>query len=107
MTGRAAGFCAGYNVPGFANPVGGRGFGTGMGRGFGRGRGGRGRRNMFYATGLAGWQRAGMGWGGTSGYPAAPSREEELEALKAQAASMETAAQGIRDRITELETGAE
>ncbi len=35
MTGRAMGFCAGFNSPGFMNP----GFGRGMGlrRGFGRG----------------------------------------------------------------------
>ncbi|MCK4695414.1 MAG: DUF5320 domain-containing protein, partial [Candidatus Cloacimonetes bacterium] len=40
MTGRAAGYCAGYDVPGFANPVGGRGrFGRGMGQGYGFGRG--------------------------------------------------------------------
>jgi hypothetical protein len=26
MTGRAAGFCAGYPVPGYMNPAGGRGF---------------------------------------------------------------------------------
>ena len=31
MTGRAAGYCAGYSVPGYMNPVG------GYGRGFGRG----------------------------------------------------------------------
>ena len=31
MTGRAAGFCAGYNTPGYMNPYGGR-----MGAGFGR-----------------------------------------------------------------------
>ena len=31
MTGRAMGFCAGFNIPGFMNP--------GFGRGFGRGRG--------------------------------------------------------------------
>jgi len=44
MTGRAAGYCAGYNVPGYMNPVGGRSFfgrglglGRGLGRGFGRG----------------------------------------------------------------------
>ena len=29
MTGRAAGYCAGYQVPGFMNPVLGRGFGGG------------------------------------------------------------------------------
>ncbi len=42
MTGRAAGLCAGFNTPGYANPMP-RGFGRGMrfggGRGFGRGRG--------------------------------------------------------------------
>jgi len=42
MTGRAAGYCAGFNSPGFANPIGGRmgmgfGYGRGLGRGYGRG----------------------------------------------------------------------
>ena len=55
MTGRAAGFCAGYPVPGFMNPVGGRGY-WGWGRG-----GGRGRRNLYYPTGLTGRARAGYG----------------------------------------------
>ena len=40
MTGRGAGYCAGYQVPGYTNPVGSRGFGAfGRGRGMGRGRG--------------------------------------------------------------------
>jgi len=44
MTGRAAGYCAGYSVPGYLNTVGGRGPGLGFGHGYGRGRGmGRGR----------------------------------------------------------------
>jgi len=64
MTGRSAGFCAGFGVPGYANrpgiggflsrfwpfgrfsqatPMAGFGRGRGRGRGFGRG-GGRGRR---------------------------------------------------------------
>jgi len=39
MTGRAVGYCTGYSVPGFTNPVGGygRGWGRGRGRGYGRG----------------------------------------------------------------------
>ena len=53
MTGRAAGYCAGYGVPGYMNSyAGGRGSGWGRGLGFGRGRGyGRGmRRRGFYGN---------------------------------------------------------
>ena len=39
MTGRGAGFCAGYPTPGYANSFPRGGFGRGWGRGFGRGRG--------------------------------------------------------------------
>jgi hypothetical protein len=35
MTGRAAGYCAGYNAPGFTNPYGGR-FAAGVPQGTGR-----------------------------------------------------------------------
>jgi len=112
MTGRAAGYCAGYPVPGYINPVGGRGF-WGWGRGRGRG-GGRGWRNQFYATGLTGWQRAATGYpafGG--GVPAAApypdtfaptiSSEQQLDALKGQAEYFQDALEGIRKRIEELE----
>jgi len=58
MTGRAAGFCAGYGMPGYTNPIPGRGLGMGFGRGrgfWGGGRGGgRGWRNQSYATGVPG-----------------------------------------------------
>lgn len=116
MTGRAAGFCAGYGVAGYANPAGGRGFGAGA-RGGGRG-GGRGRRNWFYATGLPGWQRAAMGYPAFGGaapgaappgapnaapYGAAMSREQQLDALKNQAEYFADALEGIRKRIDELE----
>jgi hypothetical protein len=50
MTGRAAGCCAGYPVPGYMNP--GRGYGRGFGRGWGRGYGrgwGRGFGRGWYA----------------------------------------------------------
>jgi len=111
MTGRAAGFCAGYGVPGFANPIAGRGYG-GSGRG-----GGFGRRNWFYATGMPGWARAGAGlpaWGGAAyapaygGVPYAPgvAPEQELNALKGQAEYLEDALDGIKKRIEEIETQA-
>lgn len=100
MTGRGAGYCAGYNAPGYANPIAGRGFGRGRG-------GGWGRRNMYYATGQTGWQRAGFGRGGFA-QPMAPiappAREEQLEALKAQADMMENGLKEIQSRIQELET---
>ena len=35
MTGRAAGYCAGYSTPGFANPVPRMGLGLGQSQGFG------------------------------------------------------------------------
>ena len=77
-TGRAAGYCAGYTVPGFANPL------PGAGAGFWGARGGRGWRHWFYATGLPGWLRAGIfGTSGTSPFQGAPTREQEVGALKA------------------------
>lgn len=127
MTGRAAGFCAGFGVPGYANPALGRGFwrgfGRGLGRFFGRG-GGRGWRHWYYATGLPGWYRAGSypvaGTGFPSGfyrYPGAgypwayspgesstvPATQQELGFLKNQAQYFQEALKEINERILELE----
>ena len=93
MTGRAAGFCAGFGVPGYANSGRGRGF-WGRGRGMGRGRG--------------------YGWPAWSGnvnpyaYGASPiapqiSVQQELEGLKGQAEYLEDTLDGIKKRIEELE----
>ena len=113
MTGRAAGFCAGYPVPGYMNLVGGRGY-WGQGRGsWGRG-GGRGWRNRYYATGLPGWARASYGHplrGGAANpyapYPesAVPSMpaEQQLEGLKQQAEYFKGALGEIKKRIDQLE----
>jgi hypothetical protein len=103
-------------MPGFMNPVPGRGFG---GRGRGRA-GGRGWRNRFHATGLAGWQRAAMGrpaFGGpapygypgpvTAGYGPSTGGQQELDALKGQAEYLEDTLDGIRKRIEELEAKAQ
>jgi hypothetical protein len=101
MTGRAAGYCAGYPVPGYMNPI--------PGRGFGLGRGGWGRRNWFYATGMTGWQRAGYGypaWGQSFGgvpVPYGPTREQETDMLKTQAEYLQKTISEINKRIQELE----
>ena len=117
MTGRAAGYCAGYANPGFMSPIPGRGS-WGGGRGFG-GRG-RGWRNMYYATGMPGWMRASYGdpaWGvyPPAGAPAMPSApppvgvwpqpapEQQLDALKGQAEYLEDMLDGVKQRIGELE----
>ncbi len=94
MTGRAAGRCAGFGMPGFADVQVrgfGRGRGFGGGGGGGRGRGGHGRRNQFYATGLTGRQRAAM------------SVEQQLDMLKGQAENFQDALEDIRKRIEELQ----
>ncbi len=106
MTGRAAGYCAGYPVPGYMNPVPGYGFGRGWGRGFGRGLGFRGG---YWG---APYGAAAYGYGApyqvppvyyTAPYGARPSPEQELDALKGQAEYFEDALDGIKKRIQELE----
>ncbi len=109
LTGRGMGFCAGMTNPADAEsappPCGGAGFGRGLGFGGGR----RGRRNMFYATGLPGWMRAG------AGAPAAgiekPAdrtegaiREQNMEVLKMRAERLEEMMQDIQARLKSIET---
>ena len=111
MTGRAAGYCAGYSVSGYMNPVRGRGFfGRGRGVGFGQGGGfgrGRGYRNMYWATGLPGWSRFGGFWPADACvYPygaAEPSPKQEAEALKNQVKYMQDSMDALNERIRELE----
>lgn len=110
MTGRSAGYCAGQGMPGYANPVPGRGFWRRGAWGFsGRG-GGRGQRNWFYATGLPGWARGGFRPGHAPHQPytsgqSAMSKEQELEMLKEQADKFQEGLDGIKKRISDLETG--
>jgi len=88
-TGRAAGYCSGADVPGYANPVG----GLGLGRGF-RG-GGRGWRHMYYATGISGRAR---GWRGSQ----ALGTEDEATALKSQADWLKSQLEAIQARIEQI-----
>jgi len=108
-TGRGAGYCAGYAVPGYMNPVSGGGF-WGRGRGwsaYGRGRGGgRGWRNCYYATGMPGWQRAAYGYRAYSEpypYPPEPTAEEEKDMLKGEAEALKQELEDIQNRISTLE----
>jgi hypothetical protein len=110
MTGRGAGYCAGYNVPGYANPVGGRGFGCGFGRGRGFGRG-------------FGWGRGfgrGYGYYEPSYYPPptyaptvtydpgaapvyqAPSPDQERDYLERLVKDLEKELEDVKSRIKEL-----
>ena len=98
MTGRAAGYCAGYPVPGYMNPVGGRGLGRGAWGG------GRGWRNRFWATGLPGWARAGYGpaapwWTGAT-YQPDPQQEKVF--LEDQVKLLEGQLQAIQERLAAL-----
>jgi len=105
MTGRAAGYCAGYSVPGYTNPIPGRGFG--FGRGWGRGHG---------------WGRRGLGWGRgrtwaypyaygvpyyrpAHGYPygSEPTAKEEMDILKEQSDLLKQQLQDVQERIETLD----
>jgi len=110
-------------MPGFdGTGPGGRGPMTGGGRGyctvtagrsvvrpaagFFRRGGGRGRRNMYYATGMPGWQRAAYGYpayGGQYPYAAGVAAGEEKEALRAEAELLRQELSDIQSRIDALE----
>jgi hypothetical protein len=106
MTGRGAGFCAGYSVPGYANSgwvsgFRGRPFGCGPGRGFRW-------RNWFCATGVTGWQRFQRPAYGPPMAVQAPfyppmDRETEMNALKAEAAELEQSLKEVNERLAKLE----
>jgi hypothetical protein len=106
MTGRGAGYCAGYPVPGCANPI--RGYGRSWGRGYGKG-----------------WRRGfGRGWytcpPSTTIVPPAnpqayapitqpPLPEQEIATLEnyqknltAEKADLEQELEGVKARIEEL-----
>ena len=105
MTGRGAGYCGGYDAPGWANAVPGRGWGLGWGRGSARGGWGGGwrHRNWYYATGVPGWARFGnaLAWGNDP-YAVAPNREEETQLLQQQAEWLKQQLDAISQRIEEL-----
>lgn len=107
MTGRGAGFCAGFPVPGFANPwVGGFGRGRGRGRGFGFRRG-------YYPFGSPGYGYSPFAspYSGSPPYSGPPpyygepqSAQDEAQFLKDQADLLQKDLEEINRRIQELES---
>ena len=105
MTGRGLGYCAGFRVPGFLNPLnrfyGGlgmawrRGFGWGFGRGWGRGFGrGFGWRRAYWAN-----------YPGNYPYPPPPPYapyEPTREELEAELQYLKQAKDDLERRIQEL-----
>lgn len=88
MTGHAAGYCAGFAAPGYANFGGGRGRrrGVGGGRGMGFGRG------------------IGRGWIGPAAPAVTATGDQELAVLRQQAQQLQADMDLIQGRIQELET---
>jgi len=96
-TGRGAGYCTGYPIPGFRNPV----------------PGGRGFRHMYYATGLPGWARGGYGSGPAAPTPFYPppaeytgesiSAKEKKEFLQAQLNQLNEQAEELKKELDRLE----
>ena len=95
MTGRAAGYCAGFATPGYLNPIGGR-LGRGMGWGRGRGRHWWPRQLYPYHGALPYAQTP---------YEAVPfmTSEQETEMLKQHAKVLEDQLKDIQKRVSELE----
>ncbi len=88
MTGRRAGYCAGFAAPGFAAPVGGMGMGRGCAAGFARRRGFN-----------QGYNNPGI----IPGRGSAPTKDEQISALKNQASYLENTLKGIAEQLETLE----
>jgi hypothetical protein len=86
-TGRGAGYCAGFNAPGFANPLPRRGIG--FGRGF-RGRGFEFRRMAFAPTEPVYRE------------PVELSKEEKIKILEADRKDIEAELEEIKKEIEEI-----
>ena len=107
-TGRAAGYCAGYGMPGYANPYGGVGYGRdwaggrGWGRGFRRGFGGmrRGAGGYGFEPPYYGGPVSAPAWGPGTIPPDAGS---EVQDLKAQVKYYSALLRDLKKRLDEIE----
>lgn len=110
-SGRAAGYCAGYDTPGFMSRFFGRGACLGFGQDWGGGgRGGRfGWRNMFRNTGSRGfgWLAGLPGWmrfGGNFSEQPYPDAGAEKKALENQVDFLKSQLDQLQKRLSVLET---
>jgi len=105
MTGRAAGYCAGYSVPGYMNPSGGRlglgfGYGRGYGRGFGRGMG-RGYGRAYWPANSYPVSPPPVAYGGGFYQPTIEPKQE-MEMLAEDAKALKGQLEEINKRVSEL-----
>ncbi len=95
MTGRAAGYCAGYSAPGYMNPVprGRMGYGRGPGRGYGYGFGRGFRWPVAYPANYRPYPDSNYAYG---------SAESEAEYLENAANSLKAELDEIQKRLEDL-----
>ena len=104
MTGRAAGFCSGYDRPGYMNAAGGRGYyGRGYGRGFGYGQG------FGYGRGFGRGRGFGIGFAPTypitpAPYPTSANAENESDYLENELNMLKEDMKHIEARLKEIKT---
>ena len=99
MTGRAAGYCADYPVPGYLNPI--PRYGRGRGRGFGRGRG------RGFARGWCAYPPYYQYTYPQPTYPSAlptPSAEQEIGSLENYKKELEAERADLEQEMNEIET---
>jgi len=96
MTGRQAGYCAGYSMPGYADPAGGRGMGLGLGRG-------RGFRNRFFPGRGPGFRAYGNPYPYPYQGPVQRNPEAERQALSQQAEMLKRELEMVDKQLSELE----
>ncbi|MBM7622701.1 DUF5320 domain-containing protein [Sporohalobacter salinus] len=92
MTGRGAGYCAGYNRPGYANSMSRRGLGRGFGRGCGRGMGRPSNNKRMMNRRVSTYR------------PAKDQTEAEINYLQQEKEALKNELKAIQERISELDS---